>query len=71
MKLAPNNVKSIYKTHIENMYSANEELEQDVYLIFWMMRKFKLTIKSLICVMFEIKSTKLLKEVMKITSPVW
>ena len=34
MKLAPNNVKSIYKTHIENMYGANEELEQDVYLIF-------------------------------------
>lgn len=34
MKLAPNNVKSVYKTHIENMYGAKEKLEQDVYIIF-------------------------------------
>lgn len=34
MKLAPNNVKSVYKTHIENMYGAEEKLEHEVYLIF-------------------------------------
>jgi long-subunit acyl-CoA synthetase (AMP-forming) len=34
MKLAPNNVKSVYKTHIEHMYGAGEKMEQDVYMIF-------------------------------------
>jgi len=34
MKLAPNNVKSVYKAYIENMYGAGKEMEQDVYLIF-------------------------------------
>lgn len=34
MKIAPNNVKSIYKTHIDCMYGAEEEMEQKVYLIF-------------------------------------
>jgi long-subunit acyl-CoA synthetase (AMP-forming) len=34
MKLAPNNVKSVYKAYIENMYGAGEKMEQDVYLIF-------------------------------------
>ena len=34
MKLAPNNVKTVYKAYIENMYGAGEKMEQDVYLIF-------------------------------------
>jgi long-subunit acyl-CoA synthetase (AMP-forming) len=34
MKLAPNNVKQVYKAYIENMYGAGEKMEQDVYLIF-------------------------------------
>ena len=34
MKLAPNNVKTVYKAYIENMYGAGEKMEQDVYMIF-------------------------------------
>ncbi len=33
MKLAPNNVKSVYKAYIENMYGAGEKLQHAVYLI--------------------------------------
>ena len=34
MKIAPNNVKAVYKTHIEHLYGAGEKMEQDVYVIF-------------------------------------
>ena len=34
MKLAPNNVKTIYKSHIEKLYNAGEPINGEAYIIF-------------------------------------
>jgi hypothetical protein len=33
MKVAPKNVVNAYKAHLENLYGANNDLEEDVYVI--------------------------------------
>jgi hypothetical protein len=33
MKLAPNNVKGIYKAHLEKLYGSNEAVNEQVYII--------------------------------------
>lgn len=33
LKLAPNNVKEIYKAHIEKLYGADSNLREQVYII--------------------------------------
>jgi len=33
MKLAPNNVKKVYRAHIEKLYGADKEIEDHVYII--------------------------------------
>ena len=33
LKLAPNNVKDVYKAYIEKMYDSDDKLKEEVYVI--------------------------------------